>query len=42
MILVLAAGCSRQSVYNRVLSEADAMVEQDADSAHAVDQGTVL
>ncbi|MBQ2209972.1 MAG: hypothetical protein II404_08430 [Prevotella sp.] len=36
MILVLAAGCSRQSVYNRVLSEADAMVEQDADSAHAL------
>jgi tetratricopeptide (TPR) repeat protein len=36
MILVLAAGCSRQSVYNRVLYEADAMVEQDADSAHAL------
>lgn len=34
--VLIVAGCDRQQTYNRVLSEVDIMIEQDADSAYAL------
>ena len=34
--VLLVTGCDRLQTYNRVLSEVDIMIEQDADSAYAL------
>ena len=34
--VLLVTGCDRLQTYNRVLSEVDIMIEQDADSAYGL------
>ena len=36
MAVLLVTGCDRLQTYNRVLSEVDIMIEQDADSAYTL------
>ena len=36
MAVLIVTGCDRKRAYNRVLSEVDVMIEQDADSAYTL------